>query len=93
MASIPASEFKVGIAMKCGCAAQGTVSRNGKPAVVGCLVHGCTDVAESKPDLTGRVAMCTYGGKPVPSSFDLAFFEHQPNQPNDRYYCGCYGWD
>ena len=23
----------------------------------------------------------------------LAFFEHRPDQPHDRYYCGCWGWD
>lgn len=23
----------------------------------------------------------------------LAFFEHRPGEPFDRYYCGCWGWD
>ena len=93
MSTIPASDFRVGIAMKCGCAAQGTVTRKDEPAVVGCLVHGCTEVAEAPPDLTGRTAICLYGGNEVPSSHSLAFFEHRPNEKHDRYYCGCYGWD
>jgi len=46
MASLPASEFRVGIAMACGCAAQGTISSKGQAPVVGCLVHGCTEVAD-----------------------------------------------
>jgi len=93
MTTIPTSEFRIGIMMKCGCAAQGTLSREGQPAVVGCGVHGCTDVEDSPPDLAGRTALCSYGGNEVPSRPDLAFFEHRPNDKHDRYYCGCYGWD
>lgn len=29
----------------------------------------------------------------APSSTSLAFFEHKPSEPFDRYYCGCFGWD
>lgn len=29
----------------------------------------------------------------VDSSWDLAFFQHKPNEEYDEYYCGCYGWD
>jgi hypothetical protein len=93
MSTIPASEFRIGIMMKCGCSAQGTVSRPGQPAVVSCAVHACTDVADGTPDLTGRTAVCSYGGNEVPSRPDLAFFQHCPNEKHDRYYCGCYGWD
>lgn len=28
-----------------------------------------------------------------PSSMELAFFEHLPSEPYDRFYCGCMGWD
>ena len=28
-----------------------------------------------------------------PSTDNLAFFEHRPSEPHDRYYCGCWGWD
>lgn len=93
MATLPASEFRVGIAMACGCAAQGTLSINGGPALVGCGVHGCTEVADARLSLVGRTAVCSYGGKEVPSSWSLAFFEHRPNEKHDRYYCGCFGWD
>lgn len=93
MATLPASEFRVGIAMKCGCAAQSTITRPGHPALVGCGLHNCTELADAPPDLTGRTAVCSYGGSEVPSRTSLAFFEHRPNEKHDRYYCGCYGWD
>jgi hypothetical protein len=61
--------------MKCGCAAQGTIQRWGetekKP---GCIVHECTDVAETEPDLSQRMARCGCG-RTEPSSPNLAFFE------------------
>lgn len=41
-----------------------------------------------------RVAFCAQcGGNPKPSSKNLAFFEAIPDKPDDRYYCGCRGWD
>lgn len=42
-----------------------------------------------------RMAKCSYGCKDsiVESSSDLAFFQSNPEQEFDRYYCGCYGWD
>lgn len=83
----------------CGHATNATTSE-GKPA---CAICDCTTVA-AKPDLTGRLAFCSYsrgrgGSLPpehrtgVPSSTDLAFFEYQPDKEHDRYYCGCLGWD
>jgi hypothetical protein len=30
---------------------------------------------------------------PVPSSPNLPFFQHRPDQEEDLYYCGCFGWD
>lgn len=80
------------IMMKCGCAAQGTLSRGGGPYVVACLVHGCTEQV-SAPDLSGRTALCSYGGREVPSKVSLAFFVHRPEREHDEYYCGCFGWD
>lgn len=93
MKTLPASEFRVGITMTCGCTAQGSLSRNGGPALVGCGIHNCTEIVETAPDLTGRTATCSYGGNEVPSSTDLAFFRHQPGAKHDSYYCGCFGWD
>jgi hypothetical protein len=59
-----------------------------------------------EPDLTGRTARCSYyGTRPRPlggaqcqserpsTAPGLAFFEHQPDKPFDRYFCGCWGWD
>lgn len=93
MATLPASEFRVGITMACGCAASGTLKRGCQPALVACGLHGCTEVAEQAPDLAGRKARCTYGGNEVPSSTSLAFFKHRPDRECDEYYCGCFGWD
>lgn len=77
--------------MACGCRAQGVFGTDDQPI---CVVHLCRDVAVGEPDLTGRTAFCTYGKHAEqPSSLALAFFRHVPDQPNDRYYCGCYGWD
>ena len=43
---------------------------------------------------------CNYGGPrgevcacELPSSPNLPFFEHQPDQEKDRFFCGCAGWD
>ena len=82
------------ILMKCGHSAQGINSGTGKPV---CLICMCEEVAESKPDLTGRKARCSYYGTnckgEVTSRYNLAFFKHKPNSEFDEYYCGCFGWD
>jgi hypothetical protein len=80
--------------MKCGCAATGDISSNGGPALVGCGLHQCTEVATDPPKLEGRTALCSYGSHGErPSSPGLAFFRHRPDRDHDEYYCGCYGWD
>lgn len=91
MASLPARAFRVGILMVCGCAAPGTLQRPGEPALVGCGLHDCTEVADA-PDLSQRLARCMCG-KTAPSSTALAFFELHLNAPHDRFYCGCRGWN
>lgn len=52
--------------MKCGCAANATCSQsNGKkfdPPIPSCAIHSCIEVAETRPDLTGRIARCAYHG-------------------------------
>lgn len=79
--------------LKCGCSAQATLSYGGSEPKAGCGIHDCTEIDESPPDLTNRIAKCSYGGNPVPSSTRLAFFRHHPNKEFDEYYCGCWGWD
>lgn len=90
--------------MACGHAANATMS--GAPVCAICLMAGtaedkATTVVDA-PDLTGRRATCSYrkgrhgqrhDPSGVPSSLSLPFFEHHPDQPTDRYYCGCWGWD
>ena len=53
--------------MKCGCAAATTCSaRNGvtyDPPIPSCFTHSCIEVADAAPDLSGRIARCTYFGK------------------------------
>lgn len=75
------------ILMKCGHTALATY--DDKPV---CPICNCHEIAETKPDLTGRTAKCFYCGKEQPSG-NLPFFKYQPEQEFDSYYCGCEGWD
>lgn len=85
--------------MRCGCVAQAR-DQDGNwccPTHIG-LVEGAEQVVpeDELPDLEGRTARCAYFcscDSEVPSSFKLAFFEHEPDLRHDRYYCGCRGWD
>ncbi len=85
--------------MKCGHAANAQDDK-GNPSCVICVgIHpGARIVDDNPPDLAGRIARCAYwqhGGcrSESPSAATLAFFEHLPNEPYDRFYCGCRGWD
>ena len=61
----------------------------------------CAYFGSKKPRRRYANDECNYGcnGKDlcecgqIPSRFDLAFFEHQPTMGNDKFYCGCHGWD
>jgi len=96
------------VLMKCGCVSHSVVTAiKGAPVdppQPSCVVHDCMEVAETKPDLTGRQAKCTYrhdgpkrpgshqqpGPSPVPSSYDLAFFEYcGPGSRQAIEYCVC----
>ena len=75
--------------MTCGHAANATCE--GKPA---CVICNCTEVSKEKPSLKGRNAKCGYCQKTVDSNWNLPFFELSKNHNrNDRYYCGCRGWN
>lgn len=82
--------------MSCGHTAQGTMFENGVEIPV-CVICQNKERAVQQLSLEGRKARCSYyGGKCTSeeaSSFDLAFFKHQPDKPHDEFYCGCYGWD
>lgn len=90
--------------MKCGHAAQGLLRRpeGDIPACVICAPDpDAYTVDDTPPDLTGRRAKCSYRKRrdgqlctsEVDSSPNEAFFEYRPDEPFDRYYCGCWGWD
>jgi hypothetical protein len=77
--------------MTCGHAANGSSTVDGKP-VPACVICHCLEVAADQPDLTGRMAKCTYTDcrSTKPSSFGLAFFEYRG--PGSRYatdFCVC----
>ncbi len=80
--------------MKCGHAASAK-NMKGEPVCVICF--GTTKAGEeidnNPPDLNGRTARCTYCAKTEPSSANLAFFAYHPEQEQDRFYCGCKGWN
>lgn len=80
--------------MKCGHAANAKTAAGG-PVCAICfgIVAGADVVDDSPPDLTGRRAECIYCGMTAQSSTNLAFFEHRPTAPMDRFYSGCRGWD
>ena len=84
--------------MKCGHSANG--SRNEKdgsftPCCVSCvgIVAGADEPAEVQPSLEGRQAKCWDCGYRQDSKLTLAFFEYLPERDEDRFYCGCRGWD
>jgi len=80
--------------MKCGHTASGKDSQ-GSPVCVACIgiYPGARQIDENPPSLTGRSAKCVYCGKKVTSKLSLAYFQSRINQEEDRYYCGCKGWD
>jgi hypothetical protein len=92
-----------GVLMKCGHSTTGKRQSDGTPVCVICWPKPeSAQVEDSPPDLTGRMADCSYpdgkygshaGGRQAPSSTSLPFFQHRPDQPTDLYYCGCWGWD
>lgn len=58
-----------------------------------CAPHPTAFEEATTPNLDGRIALCAYCRKEAPSNVDLPFFEYLPAKSNDRYYCGCRGWD
>ena len=52
--------------LKCGCAAQSFCSQRGgvkyDPPIPACIIHDCFELADSAPNLAGRIALCTYKG-------------------------------
>lgn len=78
--------------MACGCAANAIMAIEGVDYHA-CVIHGTVDIMDIAPSLEGRKARCDYCHKTVDSRMTLPFFRHEPNYAEDRYYCGCRGWD
>jgi hypothetical protein len=88
------------VLMKCGCVSHGLTKwryPDGTTREVrSCSIHNCEEVATEVPDLTSRVAKCTYKRrckKTSASNIELAFFRYCKDAEFDEYYCGCQGWD
>lgn len=75
--------------MKCGHLSQ-TFTSEGKPC---CIICNCDEKETKKPKLAGRMARCCDCGRLEPSCDTLPFFQSQPNNKQDSFYCGCRGWD
>lgn len=64
--------------MACGCSSNAKRETETGEWVESCAIHGCIEVADDQPDLTGRQAHCSYGQHAFkPSSTSLAFFEYR----------------
>ena len=85
------------VMMECGHTANAQ-DKDGNPVCVICfgIAPGAMEVKQEQVDLAGRIAKCLYRyncRNTQPSSLNLAFFEHKPQEDFDGYYCGCEGWD
>ena len=57
-----------------------------------CPICDCSEKIDKPIDLKNRFAVCDCGKK-RPSSFNLPFFQSQPNSEFDSFYCGHDGWN
>jgi len=79
--------------MKCGHVSQGR-DKDGRPACKICYPsEDSLTIVKIMPELCGRKSKCGYCGKIVDSEYSLAFFEYNPDEEYDGYYCGCRGWN
>jgi hypothetical protein len=77
--------------MGCGHAANAT--SNGKPCCVICLEDPKSRQIVEGPDLTGRMAKCSYGDTTVKSSTNLAFFKYKGDGSQESLNkCECGYW-
>jgi hypothetical protein len=88
------ADVRTPVILKCGCAAQGTLSAKGgvrfDPPIPVCVVHDCTEVGGTALDLTGRKARCICGKAVKPSSPALPFFEFRgPGSGHATATCKC----
>lgn len=76
--------------MACGHTAN-TINSSGEPFCVICYGEPEATIVITPPNLIGRKARCVCG-KVTDSKIDLPFFEYVP-YGDDKYLCGCEGWD
>lgn len=77
--------------MECGHASNATFKGGPACAICGCTTPLCE--VSGSDGLEGRRARCSDCSRETDSRWELPFFEHRSEQPFDRYYCGCRGWD
>ena len=78
--------------LTCGCTANAVRIMPDDLRVPCCAIHDCMEIDTNPPDLTGRMAECDCGRRRR-SNDKLPFFQYRKNEPVDRYYCGCQGWN
>ena len=76
--------------MACGHAPNGKDTKTGGPV---CVICQCDKFLPIDPDLAGREAECIMCTSKQTSNVKLPFFNYLYPQNNDRFYCGCRGWD
>lgn len=86
--------------MKCGHIANGYKKNEENKLEPYCIICDCGEIEKEvhgTEGLENRQAICTQhkgaSNNPVPSNWELPFFEYRPNEKYDKYYCGCWGWD
>ena len=82
------------VLMKCGHTAN-SEKIIGDKKIPYCVICDCDEIEDTKPLLEGRFAVCRDCGRVVASDWNLPFFHYLPDseEKEDRYYCGCKGWD
>lgn len=74
--------------MKCGHTTSAT-NTEGKPVCPICagITPNAYIIEENIPNLTGRIASCTFCGKKRESDFNLPFFEYRSDKDSDNWVC------
>ena len=58
-----------------------------------CYRDGCDKRQKQRGDTSYAQGYLPNGQAFAKSSVALPFFEHKPNEKNDKFFCGCFGWD
>jgi hypothetical protein len=77
----------------CGCIELAPEAPNLTGRIAKCAYRECRVNLLRRRGSSGYGAIGGDGRSFAPSSPNLPFFEHKPDQPHDTFYCGCLGWD